>query len=182
MDQESKETMEAQFWRVYCEHVWNRVKCLANEACYGCSHRTPYMEDHRTCQLADEEMITMFMTKALECVKPGDVIQPWMQSCVALGFTLHQFTCFDSRWVIRQFCRSDRREILLGLMVDGEMITPAVNDDELLQAVTQMETQQEPDDHGVTTVVIDDDDDDNALQGQVDPVTFDVDKLLEDLM
>ena len=46
MDEETKENIEAQFWRVYCECVWNRVKSLANEACYGCSHRTPYEKDH----------------------------------------------------------------------------------------------------------------------------------------
>ena len=84
------------------------------------------------------------MEKALTCIKPSHIIRPWVQSCTMMGYTPDQITCFDPKWVHHQFSRPDKQSILLGLMIGGEIITPAVSDHDLLQ--TMNETEQEGDD------------------------------------
>ena len=47
--------VEAQFWAAYARRIWEMVKLLSTEACYGCSHNIVSDTDDTVCQLEDNE-------------------------------------------------------------------------------------------------------------------------------
>ena len=77
--------IEAQFWAAYCRMVWEKIKKLSQEACYGCSHRRLDERDHVTCKMSDVDCIRRFMEMALGNVRCFDVMKEWYDALAGLN-------------------------------------------------------------------------------------------------
>ena len=72
--------IEAQFWSAYARQIWQLVKRLSQDACYGCSHRSSIDSDHKICQLDDGELISRFLEKADALTDLNGIVEEWKMS------------------------------------------------------------------------------------------------------
>ena len=142
--------IEAQFWAAYCRRVWEKIKRLCQEACYGCSHRKLDERHHFTCRMSDVDCIRRFMEMAMCDVWCFEVMRDWYDALSVLKPRLseNEMLLFDVPWVLHQMERPDRiailRELMVGDAMDYEGLVdpfPSMTDEELLEAADEMETQ-----------------------------------------
>ena len=120
--------IEGQFWSAYARQIWQLVKWLSQDACYGCSHRSSIDSDHKICQLDDGELISCFVEKADALTDLNGIVEEWKTSLSQMTLSIEDYELApcDEQWIMSQFILPNRHEILLSLMSGDVNHTPNV--------------------------------------------------------
>ena len=133
-----KRKVEAQFWVAYATRVFEFVKEISKEACYGCSHRKSNETDHNVCRLGVNERIKRFLKKADERIIREQIIADWKKLVYDISLPLSleesEMLLSDSSWIDELFSQSDRHARLLRLLCedDGEELENCLEDESII--------------------------------------------------
>ena len=150
----NKERLTWLFWLSCATQVMQHVLELSEAACYGCSHQSANLRDHK-CRASLEDKIDVFFNRAVIKTNIHDVVKTWKNDYCTMGDYPSWIVdeLFDEEWIQEQFEHPQAARILMRFINKAqEDETHEEHDEEELEPLpgtltiqNMMHSEDEPD-------------------------------------
>ena len=119
----NKERLTWFFRLSYATHVMQHILEISEAACYGCSHQSANLRDHK-CRADLQDKVDNFFNRAVIKTNVKDVVKTWRNDYCTMGnypiWIVDEL--FDEEWIQDQFENPQAASILMRFLTQEEHV------------------------------------------------------------